>query len=151
MLYKRKTSSKLWMDFTMNGVRVNRSTKTDKPSIAKKVEAKAREDVLTMEFMSSPDVLLSTALDLAYEVRWSTTEAGEQSYQRGVVILGILGDIDINMIGREKLRFVRRQLSTGRTPITVNRYMASLRTILNECRKEGWLSTVPYFDSSPNR
>lgn len=146
MIYKRSTSKNLWMDFTLNGVRINRSTKTIKRSTAKLIEAKARESVLTMDFMPKPGNTLSSALELTYEVRWSETEAGEQSYQRVVTIIDLVGNLDVQKITRATLRRLKGSLAAGRSPITINRYMASLRTVLNECRKEGWLDVVPHFD-----
>ena len=147
MIYKRKGSENLYMDFQVKGKRVNRSTGTAKRKLALQVEDAARDAVLEALLKPTlPGCLLSEALEDLYWLRWNETEAGEQSYGRMLSIIKLIGNINVTDIDRPLLKKIRALLLSGRNPVTVNRYMANLKTVLNECKKDGLIDTLPHFD-----
>ena len=147
MIYKRKGSENLYMDFKIKGKRVNKSTGTAKRKLAVQVEDATREALLSTIFAPTlPGCLLSEALEDTYWSRWNESEAGEQSAERVRSIIKLVGDINVCDIDRPLLKKIRALLNSGRSPVTVNRYMGNLKTVLNECQKDGLITSVPYFD-----
>lgn len=146
MIYKR---GKVWyMDFTINGIRVNRSTKTDKKALARKVEDSERTKVL-LNCVSpvGEGALLKDRIEDTYANRWQSQAGGEQSYERLQVILNWLGNININIIDRPMLKQLRLNLAeAGRGSTTINRYMTNLKTVLMDAQRDGLLTRVPHFD-----
>jgi integrase len=147
MLYKRKGLTNLYMDFTVKGKRVNRSTGTPKRSLALKVEEATREEIFKKMFLPSAEgCLLAEALEETYWSRWSESEAGEQANGRVLKIIELFGNVNVTDIDRPFVKKIRAMISVGRSAGTVNRYMANLKTVLNECKKDGLLTALPHFD-----
>ena len=147
MIYKRKGSKNLYMDFTCKGKRVNKSTGVEKRKLALQVEDAAREAILQVMYAPTlPGCLLSEALEDTYWSRWNETEAGEQSAERVRQIIKLIGNVNVCDIDRPLLKKIRALLNSGRSSVTVNRYMGNLKTVLNECQKDGLITAVPYFD-----
>jgi len=135
------------MDFTIKGKRVNKSTGTPKRKLALRVEESTREAVHNLMYApTDPGCLLAEALEDTYWSRWSDTEAGEQSTERVRTIIKLVGNINVCDIDRPLLKKIRALLKSGRSDVTVNRYMGNLKTVLNECKKDGLIDTLPYFD-----
>jgi len=148
MIYKRKGSENFYMDFQVKGKRVNKSTGTPKRTLALLVEEAAREEVFKlMTAPTLPGCLLMEALEDTYYARgWNETEAGSQAWERVAAIHDLVGNINVTDIDRPLLKKIKALLLSGRSPVTVNRYMGNLKTVLHECLKDGLIDSVPYFD-----
>jgi len=147
MIYQRKGSVNFYMDFTVKGKRINKSTGTHKRKTAELVEDATRDAVLREFYAPTlPGCLLAEATEDTYWSRWSDSDSGEQSYQRVLSIIKLIGNINVTDIDRPLLKKIRALLKVGRTDVTVNRYLTNLRTVLNEVRKDGLIDTLPHFD-----
>jgi integrase len=155
MLYQRKGSSKLYMDFTINGARVNRSTGTADRAEAELVEAQEKlklrqgkpAGVETSVPAPIPSISLSLAIEQAMEQRWDGTADEECVQQRLDTVLEILGDIPLTSITNDEVRLVKERLTKrGLAKSTVNRHLANLKTLLRMAWRE-WnvIQAVPYF------
>jgi integrase/recombinase XerD len=144
MLYKRNQSKNFYMDLTVHGKRINRSTGTSKKLLAKRIQEATREAML---MPAKPEgVSLRDYLDEVYEYRWSQQASGDQAYDRVITICDMLGNINVTEINRSSLKKLRQMLEVGRSPATVNRYMGNLKTVLLDAMRDGHVKSVPYFD-----
>ncbi|MHC5062274.1 MAG: tyrosine-type recombinase/integrase [Planctomycetota bacterium] len=144
MLYKRKASKNFYMDLTVQGQRINKSTGTHKKALAIKIQEATREALLLPQVAKG--MALRDYLDEVYRYRWSQIPSGDQAYDRMLVICKELGNINVTEIDRPLLRELRERLQDGRSPVTVNRYMANLKTVLSDAYKDDLIDKVPYFD-----
>ena len=150
-LYKRPQSNNFYMDFIVQGKRVCKSTGTDDRDTAETIEKAEYNRQLETMFMpkQKPAVSLSDYIEEVYRDRWSTQDTGEQTFERMQVVSKLLGAIDLSAIDRRMLKDVRAKLSKGRKVATVNRYMAHIKTLLNEAQKDGLIDSVPFIDMKP--
>jgi integrase len=140
------------MDFTLMGRRVNRSTKTADKAQAEMAEKAERDKVFTLVHAPEPEpegVSLVDYIEEVYDDKWSTQVSGEQTYERMQLIVKYLGNVDLSLINRRQLKTLRQKLTKGRKDSTVNRYLAHLKTLLHEAKKDGLIDTVPHFDMKP--
>ena len=83
----------------------------------------------------------STAITRGDVERWRFRKDGSQTVDRLHRIMGLVGDCDLDRINPAE---VRRELSKTRSPETVNRYMAALKTLLRLAFTWGVLGVVPH-------
>ena len=145
-VYKR---GKTWyMDFYVEGHRVNKSTKCTRKSQALDVEKeeydKKLRELEQEEKTYNPRILLSEAVEDVYQEKWKRQSSGERAREYVMHIVREFGDIALEEITRTWVRDIARKLSQSRSQATVNRYLANLRVVLNWAKDEwGALSTVP--------
>ena len=157
-VYKR--GKVYYMDFIVQGRRVNKSTKQKNKVKALEVEKQEYKKVLA-EF-ESPELdsmeqgqsaaqetkkkvfTLKEALDEVYEEKWKAQASGDNVYQRVTYLIKVMGNPRLDKIDRAWIWDAKKKLSKGRSGATVNRYMAYLRFILRWARDE-WemLEKVP--------
>jgi integrase len=140
-VYKRGDKGIFYMNLTVNGVRVFRSTGKFTKKEAKQVEALERQKLLDAEKMSPQEraakTLLSEAIAQVYQARWKTNKDGDFSHSRALRIMELIGDIPVGKIDQDKVELLTQLLDTRKiTPSTVNRYLAILKTILRHKRQQ---------------
>jgi integrase len=128
-----------YMDFKVNGIRVNRSTKCTDLQEATWVEDSAREE---LEFGVQPDTMsLSAALKFTSENKWDHNRKSERPVQQVNRCIQLLNDpmmADLmdqpgdRSTGSGKFRLLRVLLKDeGLGESTIDQYMVSMKTVMN--------------------
>lgn len=134
-VYKRGAKGVFYMNFTVNGVRVFKSTQKFTKKEAKQIEANERQKMLNDASMTPQEkaakILLSDAVDEVYENKWKDNKDAHGIYRRGMKLVEWIGDIPLGQIDEDAVNklvkgFALRKSYTS----TCNRYLAVLKTIL---------------------
>lgn len=140
-VYKRGSKGVFYMNFTVNGVRVFKSTGKYTKKEAKQVEANERQKLLDEEKMSPQEkaakTMLSDAIEQVYQSRWKNNKDAHGSHVRALKIVEVMGDVQIGLIDDSWFEeYIRTMDSRKITVGTVNRYLAILKTILRFKRQQ---------------
>ncbi|WP_224984492.1 tyrosine-type recombinase/integrase [Geomonas agri] len=135
-VYKRGEKGVFYMNFTVGGVRIFKSTGKFTKREAKQVEANERQKLMDEASLSPQEragrMLLLEAIDVVYEVRWKHTKDAERSYSRARSIANHIGNIPLKDIGTAMVTKLMQGLEKEKARNgTINRYLAALKTILN--------------------
>ena len=131
-----KRGNIFYTDFVINGQRVCKSTGKTTKREAKHVEALERQKLLsgTKEQLVSK-VTLQFAVEHVYDTKWKNNKDGMGSYRRARLLLEHVGNVALSSVGGETVDDLIRKLEgTGIESSTVNRYLATLKTILKHHR-----------------
>jgi len=131
-----KRNKIFYTDFIINGVRVCKSTGKQTKREAKHVEALERQKLLSgTKEQKSSKITLQEAIEQVYESKWKNNKDGMGSYRRARLLMEQMGNVVISSIGGEAVaNLVRKLEGTGIETSTVNRYLATLKTILKHFR-----------------
>jgi integrase len=140
-VYKRGQKGVFYMNFTVNGVRVFKSTGKFTKKEAKHAEALERQKLMDEASLTPQEraarTMLSEAIKQVYQARWKANKDGEFSHNRALRILNLIGDIPVGKIDQDKVEHLIGILdATGIEISTVNRYLAILKTILRHKRQD---------------
>jgi integrase len=129
------------MNFMVNGVRVFRSTGKFTKKEAKQVEANERQRLLneskTTPQEKSAHTLLSEAIDQVYQARWKDNKDAKGTYARATKLVELIGNIPLILINEDVVHDLISKLDSRKVqPATVNRYLATLKTILKFKRQQ---------------
>lgn len=132
------------MDFRVNGVHVNRSTGTADYRQALEIEERIKanlRDPLDKGAENCPSQFtLSQALDEVYNWKWRANRTGDRPYRQVLTIIELVEDLTLDKLSGDKghavLREIKTLLSEDRGPVTVDRYLAALKTLLITFRDE---------------
>lgn len=126
------------MDFVINGIRTFKTTGKHTKREAKQVEAAERYKLLsgtTTKEQKAAKILLQDAIEQVYDTKWKNNKDGLGSYRRAKGLVNQLGNVVLSSIEDDAVEGLIRKLeTTGITPATVNRYLATLKTILKHFR-----------------
>lgn len=126
------------MDFVINGQRTFKSTGKHTKREAKQVEAAERQKILsgaTTKEHKASKILLKDAIDQVYESKWKNNKDGMGSYRRATGLINHLGNVPIASIEGDIVdELIWKLEATGITIATINRYLATLKTILKHFR-----------------
>jgi len=133
-----KRGKVFYTDFVINGQRVCKSTGKTSKREAKHVEAQERQKLLSgSKEQKVLKLSLSDAIDQVYESKWKNNKDGMGSYRRARLLQEHLENIPIATIGEDSVcALVKRLEATGIESSTVNRYLATLKTILKNFRQQ---------------
>ncbi|BBA71023.1 tyrosine-type recombinase/integrase [Geobacter sulfurreducens] len=139
-VYKRGAKGVFYMNFTVNGTRIFRSTGKFTKKEAKLVEAVEKRKLMEEAALSPREkasrLRLSEAIQQVYDERWKHNKDGEKSFRNASRLVALIGDIPISRIDEDVVRKLVKSLeSTGVEVATVNRYLASLKTLLRHHRQ----------------
>lgn len=131
-----KRGNIFYTDFVIDGVRVCKSTGKTTKREAKHVESLERQKLLsgTKEPKVSK-VTLQEAIEEVYEAKWKHNKDGMGSYRRARLLIDHIGNVVLSSVGGEQVDSLIRKLEgTGIESSTINRYLATLKTILKHHR-----------------
>jgi integrase len=134
-VYKRGDKAVFYMNFTVNGIRVFRSTGKFTKKEAKQVEANVRQQMLNEASLTpqerSARTKLSDAIDQVYKARWKKNKDGDGAHSNALRFIKDMGDLLLSSINEEIVyEYIGKLEETGIKPSTVNRYLAALKTVL---------------------
>ena len=135
-VYKRGDKGVFYMNFTVNGVRVFRSTGKFTKKEAKLVEAVERQKMMNKASMTPQEkaakMLLSEGIKQVYEHKWKKNNKRHiETHRQALRILSFIGDIPLGKIDEYVVRELILKLEKKKlTGGTINRYLAGLKTIL---------------------
>jgi site-specific recombinase XerD len=140
-IYRRGKSKTFHMNFTVNGIRVCKSTGKQTKREAKAVEAAERHKLLKESKLSPQEkrakTLLMDAVDQVYESKWKHGKDSQRSYRRGCNLVSLVGNIQIGDINEETVLKLIRKLQYRKSSIaTINRYLACLKTVLKQMKQQ---------------
>jgi integrase len=134
-VYKRGDKGVFYMNITVNCERINKSTGKFTKKEAKLVEALEKKRLMEEAALSPTErkakVTLSMAIKKVYDERWKDNKDGYGSNRNAEMAMQIIGDIPISKIDEDAISLLIRRLEARKIkPATVNRYLASLKTVL---------------------
>lgn len=137
-VYKR--GKVFYMNFTVNGVRVFRSTGMTTKREAKRVEAAERHSLLKDSRQSpqekTANTLLQNAIEQTYQAKWKYGKDSQRSYRRACNLADLVGNIPLKDIDETTVAQLTRKLENRKSSIaTINRYLACLKTILKHMKQ----------------
>lgn len=138
-VYKR--GSVFYMNITVNGVRIAKSTGMTTKKDAKQFEALERQKVLDEANKSpqerSASTMLSDAIKEVNQARWKNNKDGKQSLARAERLVKIVGNVPINKINQDTVVKITMHLEAkNNKPATINRSLEILKTILKHKKLE---------------
>jgi len=132
-----------YMNFTVNGVRVFRSTGMTTKREAKAVEAAERHKILKNAKQTpqekAANTLLLDAVEQTYEAKWKHGKDSQRSYRRACNLAELIGNMPIKDIDEATVQQLIRDIEsrkTGNAVATINRYLACLKTILKQMKQQ---------------
>lgn len=139
-VYKRGDKNVFYMNFTVDGVRVTRSTGKFTKKEAKLVEAVEKKRMMVDGALSPREkaarMLLSIAIQKVYDERWKDNKDGLKSQRTAERLMDITGDIPISKIDEDVIkRLIKKLEGSGIKGATVNRYLAAIKTLLRHHRQ----------------
>jgi len=146
-VYKRGDKGVFYMNFTVNGIRVFKSTGKFTKKEAKHVEALERQKLLSEATMTPQEkaakMLLSDAIKQVYEHKWKkNNKRATEAYRQATRLVDLIGDIPLAIIDEHVVRSLISKLEKKKlTGATINRYLAGLKTILR-FNKQSWQHIV---------
>lgn len=140
-VYKRGDKGVFYMNFTVNGVRVFKSTGKFTKKEAKHAEAMERQKMMEQASLTPQEIaartLLSDAIEQVYQTRWKNNKDGKQSRTRALRLVNLIGDVEVGSIRDDMVRTLILKLEATKVKsATVNRYLEVLKTILRYKRQE---------------
>ena len=141
-VYKRGIKGVFYMNFTVSGVRVFRSTGKYTKKEAKLVEAVEKKKLMDDAALSPREkkarMKFSDAIKKVYDERWKSNKDGLKSYRNVELVMGIIGDLPISKIDEEVVaHLVVMMEGKDNKPATINRSLAALKTVLRH-HKQPW-------------
>lgn len=145
-IYRRKDSRFWWIDTTLsNGQRVCRSSKTEDRQQAEAYVAKLRHEAFQQAYLGvKPTRTWQDAVVryLAIKVNLRSIEDVRRICR---MLDPYLGSLTLDQINGDVIwSIVQGELEKGNKPATVNRYLATVRSLLRMARDEWqWIDTFP--------
>jgi len=141
-VYKRGKKGIFYMNFTVNGLRVFRSTGKFTKKEAKLVEAVEKKKLMEDGALSPREkrarLKLSEAISKVYDDRWKNNKDGNGSRRNAEIVMELIGDMIISRIDEDVVaELIVKLEARGIEPGTVNRYLAALKTVLKH-NKQAW-------------
>jgi integrase len=141
-IYKRGAKGVFYMNFTVEGVRVTRSTGKFTKKEAKLVEAVEKKRLMVDGALSPREkrarMKFSEAIKKVYDERWKHNKDGLKSYRTMELVMGLIGDQPISKIDEDIVaHLVLMMEGKGNKPATINRSLAGLKTVL-KYHKQPW-------------
>ncbi len=142
--YKRGDSPIWWVDFSIDGSRIRRSTGTEVREQAEEYAAKVASDYWRQKRLGdSPTVIWQEAV-----IHWVKRNQHLKDLETNKLRLKWISErlknkslVDINKDVIDAL--IDEKLDEGVKPATVNRTMAALSVVLNHAKSEGWIAALP--------
>lgn len=139
-VYKRGAKGVFYMNFTVNGQRVFKSTGKYTKKDAKQAEANDRQKLMNEATMSPQEkaakMLLSDAVDHVYNTRWKNTKDADGAHRRALRLVELIGNIPLAKISEDAVHKMILTLEASKIEVaTINRYLAALKTLLKALKQ----------------
>lgn len=139
-VYRRNNGKVFYMNFTVKGQRVFRSTGQTTKREARLAEAAEKQKLLNnIQVTPQEDranTLLADAVDIVYDAKWQYGKDSIRSYRKGTRLVELMGNVPLKEIDDQAVaKLVHGLEQSGATTATVNRYLAALKTILRHLRQ----------------
>jgi integrase len=139
-VYKRGDKGVFYMNFTVNGERIFRSTGKFNKREAKMVEAVEKQKLMNEASLTPQEraarTLLLDAIDCVYEERWKHIKDAERVYSRAKNMAALVGNIPLKDIDEKAIAQLTAKLDKKKALAgTVNRYLAALKTVLKHFKQ----------------
>jgi integrase len=140
-VYKRGAKGVFYMNFTVNGTRVFKSTGKYTKKEARQAEANEKQKIMNVVQMTPQErngnMLLEDAAKQVHESKWKNNKDTHGPKARCKRIVELIGNIPISNIDDDVIADLNKKLdATGITSCTVNRYLATLKTLLRYKRQQ---------------
>ena len=132
-VYRRVEGGPFYMNFTLNGQRVFKSTGKNTKKEAKHVEAMERQKLMEEEKLTpqQKSTKISEAIDQVYQARWKKNKDGKGSYNKATKFITLIGDLTLECITDDIVYdYIEKLEATGVKLATVNRHLTALKTVL---------------------
>jgi len=134
-VYRRGNKAVFYMNFIVDGVRITRSTGKFTKREAKLVEAVEKKRMMVDGALSPREraarMQLSIAIRKTYDERWKDNKDGLKSRRLAELAMEMMGDIPLIKIDEQMIkRMVKMLDNSGIKGATVNRYLATIKTLL---------------------
>lgn len=134
-VYKRGAKGVFYMNFTINNQRVFKSTGKFTKKEAKQAEANEKQKIMNEVTMTpqerNANMLLADAAKQVFEGKWKNNKDLIGPTTRCKRLLELIGNIPLSKIDEDVVaEMVRKLDATSIKPSTVNRFLATLKTIL---------------------
>ena len=134
-VYKRGAKAVYYMNFTVDGVRVTRSTGKFTKREARLVEAVEKKRMMVEGALSPREraarMTLSMAIHETYDERWKGNKDGLKAKRLAERAMDLIGNLPLGKIDAETIkRMVKKLEDIDVKGATINRYLATIKTLL---------------------
>jgi integrase len=134
-VYKRGAKGVFYMNFTVNGQRVYKSTGKYTKKEARQAEANERQRMMNEASMTPQEknacMLLEEAIKQVHEGKWKNNKDQRGPKFRCMHLIELIGNIPLSKIDDDVVTEMVRKLENNKLkPGSINRYLATLKTIL---------------------
>lgn len=129
-----------YFNFTINGKKYFRSTGTTSKREAKLIEHHERQKLLKEGKLTPQEkaarTTLKDAIEVTYITKWKNNKSEKGAYRQAQRLLELIGNIPVGDINEETASNLIKTLeATGIEGATINRYQATLKTILKQMKQ----------------
>jgi integrase len=139
-VYKLGSKGVFYMNFTVNGQRVFKSTGKYTKKEAKQAEANERQRMINEASMSplekATKMLLADAVEYVYNTRWKNTKDATGAHSRALRLIDLIGNVPLSKISEDAVHKMILILEATKIEVaTINRYLAALKTLLKALKQ----------------
>lgn len=150
-VHKRGKQGIYYFNFTIQGKKYFRSTGTTSKRLAKQIEHQERQRLLKEAKLSPQEkaarTSLKDAIEITYQTKWKNNKDATGSYRKALHLLELIGNITVGEIKESVVEDLIKKLeATGIVGATINRYQATLKTILKQMKQPADIFT-PFKES----
>ena len=150
-IHKRGQKGVYYFNFTINGKKYFRSTGSTSKKEAKQVEHTERLRLMKEGKLSPQEkaarTTLKDAIEITYNSKWKNNKDATGTYRKALRLLELIGNIPVGQITEETVdTLIKTLVSTKIEGATINRYQATLKTILKQMKQPAEIFT-PFKES----
>ena len=150
-IHKRGKQGIYYFNFTINGKKYFRSTGSTSKKEAKQVEHTERQRLMKEVKLSPQEkasrTTLKDAIEITYNSKWKNNKDATGTYRKALRLLELIGNIPVGQITEETVSVLIKTLSATKIEgATINRYQATLKTILKQMKQPAEIFT-PFKES----
>jgi integrase len=139
-VHKRGKKGTYYFNFTINGKKYFRSTGTTSKREAKLIEHAERQKLMKETKLSPQEkaarTTLKDAIEITYQSKWKNNKDATGTHRKALRILEIVGNVPVGQINEDTIElFIKTLEATHVQGATINRYQATLKTILKQLKQ----------------
>lgn len=150
-IHKRGKQGIYYFNFTINGKKYFRSCNTTSKREAKLIEHHERQRLMKESKLSPQEkaarTTLKDAIEVTYLSKWKSNKDATGTHRKALRLLEIIGNVPVGTITEETVDILIKALeATQIEGATINRYQATLKTILIQLKQPADIFT-PFKES----